>query len=120
MPCKPAMQACHASLLFGLLEVMSPKGAVLMELSDVVFRKVLPEQIQTAIAAQLTTEDARSLELRCLQAACLMGWEDGAVAICLGTEDLRDRMAAGRASTSQRGAMANSWRPDSRDQCYAC
>ena len=37
---------------------MSSSGSVLMLMDDVVFRKVLPEQIQMAIAAQSTPEDA--------------------------------------------------------------
>jgi hypothetical protein len=39
-------------------EVMSSNGTVLMLMDNVVFRKVLPEQIQMAIAAQSTPEDA--------------------------------------------------------------
>ena len=37
---------------------MSSNGTVLMLMDNVVFRKVLPEQIQMAIAAQSTPEDA--------------------------------------------------------------
>ena len=36
---------------------MSANGTVLMLMDNVVFRKVLPEQIQMAIAAQSTPED---------------------------------------------------------------
>eukprot|EP00931_Biecheleriopsis_adriatica_P047752 TRINITY_DN27548_c0_g2_i1.p1 TRINITY_DN27548_c0_g2~~TRINITY_DN27548_c0_g2_i1.p1 ORF type:complete len:4734 (-),score=1179.49 TRINITY_DN27548_c0_g2_i1:215-14152(-) len=39
------------------LKVMSSNGNVLMLMDNVVFRKVLPEQIQMAIAAQSTPED---------------------------------------------------------------
>ena len=39
------------------LKVMSSNGTVLMLMDNVVFRKVLPEQIQMAIAAQSTPED---------------------------------------------------------------
>lgn len=39
-------------------QVMSSNGTVLMLMDNVVFRKVLPEQIQMAIAAQSTPEDA--------------------------------------------------------------
>ena len=40
------------------MKVMSSNGTVLMLMDNVVFRKVLPEQIQMAIAAQSTPEDA--------------------------------------------------------------
>ena len=36
---------------------MNDKGAVLMTMDEVVFRKVLPEQIQMAIAAQAAPTD---------------------------------------------------------------
>ena len=44
---------------------MSSNGTVLMLMDNVVFRKVLPEQIQMAIAAQSTPEDAEALALGC-------------------------------------------------------
>eukprot|EP00439_Symbiodinium_sp_Y106_P054053 s527_g7.t1 len=40
---------------------MSSNGTVLMLMDNVVFRKVLPEQIQMAIAAQSTPEDDQKI-----------------------------------------------------------
>lgn len=46
---------------------MSNNGTVLMLMDNVVFRKVLPEQIQMAIAAQSTPEDdAWMIEESCM------------------------------------------------------
>eukprot|EP00439_Symbiodinium_sp_Y106_P081712 s190_g20.t2 len=43
------------------VKVMSGSGAVLLLMENVVFRKVLPEQIQMAIAAQSATEDDQKI-----------------------------------------------------------
>ena len=50
---------------------MSGSGAVLLLMENVVFRKVLPEQIQMAIAAQSATEDALASVADSVKNVCL-------------------------------------------------
>ena len=92
---------------------MSSNGTVLMLMDNVVFRKVLPEQIQMAIAAQSTPEDAtrpQGSKKLCVPSPSPLSFSPSLLPLFLsplpdaqGPEDLRDRMAGSGRSRGERG-----------------
>ena len=86
---------------------MSSNGTVLMLMDNVVFRKVLPEQIQMAIAAQSTPEDATrpqgSSPPPLSFSPSLLPLFLSPLPDAQGPEDLRDRMAGSGRSRGERG-----------------